>query len=96
MFVEQVTGGGGSICAPSCEVWRKQAKFGEAWRTWKPSILQKPLTFTRVLAKVPHLHQSSDEGGFSMWVVCGMVQVWHGLLPKPVLLVAAIDSQGKF
>ena len=58
----------GSMRAPSCESWRSLAKFRELWRTHHAIFTRTSLTFTRLPAKVPHIHQSSGEGTFCMWV----------------------------
>ena len=54
---------------------RLHANFGEAWRT-----LANPQrhAFTRVPAKVPHIHQSSGEGAFC--VLGGLQNVPKGCL----------------
>ena len=64
VFLGQVPGCTGSIRAPSCELWRSLANFGELWRTHNSVFTSASLTFTRVPAKVPHIHQSSGEGAF--------------------------------
>ena len=69
---KQVPGYTGSLSAPSCELWRRLAKFGELWRTHNAIFMRTSLTFTRVPAKVPHLHQSSGEGAFSKRVAFRM------------------------
>ena len=58
--------------APSCELWRSLAKFGELWRTRNVIFTRTSLTFTRVPAKVPYIHQSSGEGAFCMTVAFRM------------------------
>ena len=50
------------MCAPSCEFWRSLANSDELWRTHNTIFMRTSLTFTRVLAEVPHIHQSSGEG----------------------------------
>ena len=68
-FVRQFPGCTGSMRAPSCELWRSLAKFGELWRTHNAIFTRTSVTFTtRVPAKVPHIHQSSSEGAFCIWV----------------------------
>ena len=68
----QVPGCTRSMRAPSCDLWRGRAKFGELWRTHSGIFMRTFLTFTRVPAKVPHIHQSSGEGAFWMWVAFRM------------------------
>ena len=48
---------------------RTLANSGELWRTHNATCTRTSLTFTRVPAKVPHIHQSSGEG--ACCVVCG-------------------------
>ena len=54
--VREVPRGTGSMRAPSCELWRSLAKFGEPHATF----IRPPFTFTGVPAKVPRIHQSSQ------------------------------------
>ena len=51
---------------------RTLAKSGQLWPTYNAIFTRTSLTFTRVPAKVPHLHQSSGEGAFCMWVAFRM------------------------
>ena len=54
----------------ACTFMRTLAKPGEVWQTWrthKAIFMRTFLTFTRVLAKVLHIHQTSVEGAS----VCG-------------------------
>ena len=50
------------------------AKPAEVWRSLVRNaiVARTPLTFTRVPAKVPRIHQSSGEGVLGMWAVSGM------------------------
>ena len=72
IFLRQVPERTRSIRVPSCELWRSLVKFGELWRTHNVIFTRTSLTFTRVPAKAPHIHQSSSEGAFCMWVVFRM------------------------
>ena len=51
---------------------RTLAKPGELWRTHNSALTSTSLTFTRDPAKVPHIHQSSGEGAFCIWVTFRM------------------------
>ena len=71
-ILRQVPGCTKSMCAPSCELWRTLMKFGELWRTHNNTFTRTSVTFTRVPAKVPRIHQSSGEGAFCIWVAFRM------------------------
>ena len=47
---------------------RTLAKPGEFWQTHNDTFMRSSPTFTRVPAKFPHIHQSSGEGAFCMWI----------------------------
>ena len=51
---------------------RTLANLGELWRTHNTIFTTTSVTFTRVPAKVPHIHQSSGEGAFCMRVAFRM------------------------
>ena len=74
------------MCAPSCEVWRSLAKLGDLWRTHNATFTRTSLTFTRVPTKVSHIHQSSGEGAFCVWVAFRMC-------PSKVLVVLSASSK---
>ena len=76
LLFRQVPGCTRSTCAPSCELWRSLANSGELWRTHNAMFTRTSATFTRVLAKVPHIHQSSGEGAFCMWVAFRMCPIF--------------------
>ena len=75
-FLRQVLGCSRSMRSPSCELWRSLAKFGELWRAHNAFFTRTSLTFTRVPAKVPHIHQSSGEGAVCMWVAFRMCPIF--------------------
>ena len=85
LVVRQIPGYTGSMSAPSCELWRSLAKFGEVWRTHNTIFMRTSLAFTRVPAKVPHLHQSSGEGAFCIGVAVRMCPLLIGFIPAPTL-----------
>ena len=74
---------------------RLHANFGELWRTHNTIFTRTSVTFTRVPAKVPHLHQSSGEGAFCAWVafrMCPKCKAWlfgvaHSLPSKETQVV---------
>ena len=76
LFFRQVPGCTKSMCAPSCELWRTLMKFGELWRTHNNTFTRTSVTFTRVPAKVPRIHQSSGEGAFCIWVAFRMCPIF--------------------
>ena len=63
--LRQIPGYTGSMSAPSCELWR----------THNTIFVKTSLTFTRVPAKVLHLHQNSGEGAFCMRVAFRMCPI---------------------
>ena len=87
---------------------RLHANFGEAWQTLanfgEPHnviFTKTSPTFTRVPAKVPHLHQSSGEGAFCLWVafrMCPTLSVHSCAIGDTISCDApcsAIGSRGK-
>ena len=70
----QVPGCNRSMHVLSRELWRSLANSGELWRAHNDMLKRTSLTFTRVPAKVRHIHQSSGEGAFCMWVAVRMCQ----------------------
>ena len=69
---------------------RTLAKYGELWRTHNVIFRISSLTFTRVPAKVTHVHQSSGEGAFCMRVAFGTYPIngnfWSKLAVNFVLV----------
>ena len=59
---------------------RTFAKPGALWRTHNAILTRTSLTFTRVPAKVSHMHQSPDEGGFCMMVALECAQTSADML----------------
>ena len=57
-LIRQVSWCTRSMRAPSWELWRSLAKFGELWRNLNTIFTRTFLTLTRVPVKVPHIHQS--------------------------------------
>ena len=86
-LLRQVQGYTGIMRAPSCELWRSLAKFGELWRSHNVIFRISSLTFTRVPAKVPHVHQSSGEGTFFMRLAFGMCPIFRDSALETVFLV---------
>ena len=57
---------------------RTLANLGEVWRTHNTIFTTTSVTFTKVPAKVAHIHQSSGEGAFCMWVafrMCPIIEI---------------------
>ena len=52
------------------------ANVGELWRTHNAMFTTTSLIFTRVPAKVSHVHQSSGAGAFCMSVALSMCAKW--------------------
>ena len=82
--------------APSCELWRTFAKSGELWRTHNTIFTSTSVTFTRVPAKVPHIHQSSGEGAFCMCVAFRMCPSNESHSPLPNISTLFVVKWWKF
>ena len=62
------------------KLWRSLAKFGKFWGTHHAIWTRTSLTFARVPAKVPRIHQSSGEGAF-VWPWPSPQQKWKEHTP---------------
>ena len=54
------------------EAWRCLANTGELWPAHNTIFTKTSPTFTRVSAQAPHVHQSSGEGAFCIWLAFRM------------------------